>query len=133
MTFIISSNGVSNTEGTTAKFGAGGIVKVGGNFQNTGNVEIDVRANLQVIGNIINAGNFSVKDYLNEGFYESIEKAIDDLKGEPKKDLQKSYQSFKLGYEDKANNYFRNFFTYIQQHPELVTSSVQILLQLFLK
>ncbi|MBU3924645.1 MAG: hypothetical protein V1732_02175 [Patescibacteria group bacterium] len=135
MTFNISSNGVNNTNGTIAKFGSNpnGNVKIHGNFQNTGNVQIDVRANLEVVGNIINAGNFSIRDYVREQNYDLIEKAIAELNGEAKNYLSQSYKNIKTGNAAEANNYFKRFINYIKDHPELVTSSIQIILQIFSK
>lgn len=131
MTFHISPKGVNNTEGTTAKFNGGGTVKIGGSFQNSGDVQIDVRANLEVFGNVVNAGTFSIKDYVAEGQYQLFEKAITDLQGNAKSYLQSSYQDLKSGNIPSANSWFKKFAGYIKEHPELVTSSVQIVLQLF--
>lgn len=131
MTFIISPKGVQNTVGTTAKFGGGGSVQIGGNFQNTGNVEVDIKANLKVLGNVINAGNFNIKDYVREDKYKLMKGAINELTGDPKSYLNTSYQNLKRNNIQKANNYFSRFVSYIRKHPELVTGSVQILLQLF--
>lgn len=131
MTFIVSPKGVQNTEGTTAKFGGGGSVQIGGNFQNTGIVEMDIRANLTVLGNILNSGNFSIKDYIREDQYKLIENAINQLSGDPKNYLNESYQSLKDNNIQEANNFLSQFISYIKDHPELITGSVQILLQLF--
>ncbi|MBI4086576.1 hypothetical protein HY416_01185 [Candidatus Kaiserbacteria bacterium] len=131
MTFHISPKGINNTEGTTARFGGGGIVKVGGDFQNTGNVQIDVRANLEVLGNVTNAGTFSIKDYIAESQYELLEAAIKDLQGDAQTYLQSSYQDLKNGNVSSANTWFKKFVSYIKEHPELITSSVQVVLQLF--
>lgn len=133
MTFIISPQGVNNTLGTTAKFNPGGSIKVGGNFQNSGTVEIDVRANLDILGNVLNSGNFNIKDYVTEAQYQIIESAINDLNGEAKEFLQQSYNALKGEDVEKANSWFGKFIGYIKEHPELITSSVQILLQLFSK
>ena len=131
MTFNITPKGVNNTKGTSAKFNGGGSVKIGGDFQNTGDVQIDVRANLEVLGNVVNAGTFSIKDYVAESQYQLFEQAINDLQGDAKNYLQSSYQDLKSGDIPSANNWFKKFTGYINNHPELVTSSVQILLQLF--
>ena len=133
MTFYISPKGVNNTKGTIAKFGDGGSVKIGGDFQNTGDVQIDVRANLEVLGNIVNAGAFSVKDYVTESRYQLFEQAINDLKGDAQNYLRASHQALKNGDIPSANGWFKKFAGYIKDHPELVTSSVQIVLQLFYK
>lgn len=131
MTFIISKDGVNNTASTTAKFGAGGSVKVGGNFQNSGNVEVDIRANLDILGNLLNSGNFSIRDYVTESQYQIIEAAIADLSGDAKEYLQQSYQSLKREDLEQANNWFGQFIGYIKEHQEVVTSSIQVLLKLF--
>ena len=131
MTFIVSNKGVNNTEGTTAKFGSGKI-SVGGDFKNTGNVEVDIRATLNVAGNVVNAGNFHIKDYITQDRYKTIESALKELEGEPRKYLLKSYDNLKNGKFDKSDSWFNKFFSYIKKHPELVTGSVQILLQLLL-
>lgn len=133
MTFYVSPKGVKNTEGTTAKFGDGGSVKIGGDFKNTGDVQIDVRANLEVLGNVVNAGTFSIKDYVAENQYQLFEAAINDLQGEAQNYLRSSYQDLKSGDIPSANSWFQKFAGYIKNHPELVTSSVQIVLQLFYK
>lgn len=133
MTFHISPKGVNNTKGTTAKFGGGGNVKIGGDFQNTGDVQIDIRAKLEVLGNVVNAGTFSIKDYVAENQYQLFEKAIADLQGDAQSYLQSSYQDLKSGNIPGANSWFKKFTGYIKDHPELVTSSVQIMLQLFYK
>ncbi|OHA70592.1 MAG: hypothetical protein A3F15_02620 [Candidatus Wildermuthbacteria bacterium RIFCSPHIGHO2_12_FULL_40_12] len=131
MTFHISPKGVNNTEGTTAKFNGGGTVKIGGSFQNSGDVQIDVRANLEVLGNVVNAGTFSIKDYVAENQYQLFEQAINDLQGDAQAYLRSSYQDLKSGNIPSSNAWFRKFADYIKDHPELVTSSVQIVLQLF--
>ena len=131
MTFIISPKGVQNTEGTTAKFGSGGSVLVGGNFKNSGNVEVDIRANLTVLGDIINSGRFNIQDYINENNYRLIENAITDLEGDPKNYLETVYQSLKVNNIPEANSYFNRFVSYIKNHPELITGSIQVLLQIF--
>lgn len=131
MTFHISPKGVNNTKGTTAKFSDGGSVKIGGDFQNTGDVQIDVRAKLEVLGGVVNAGTFSIKDYVAESQYQLFEGAINDLQGDAQSYLQSSYQDLKSGNIPSANNWFKKFADYIKDHPELATSSVQIMLQLF--
>lgn len=133
MTFYIAPKGVENTKGTSAKFNAGGKVRVGGDFENTGDVQVDTRANLEIVGNIINKGTFSIKDYIAESQYGLIENAISDLQGEAKDHLQQSYQDLKDGEINSANTWFKKFIGYIAKHPELITSSVQIMLQLFYK
>jgi hypothetical protein len=131
MTFIISPRGVQNTEGTTAKFGNGGSVLIGGNFHNSGNVEVDTRANLSVLGDIINSGNFNIKDYIKENNYKLIENAITDLNGDPKSYLETVYQNLKINNIPEANCFFNRFVSYIKNHPDLITGSIQILLQIF--
>ena len=131
MTFHISPKGVHNTEGTTTEFNGGGIVKISGNFQNSGDVRIDVRANLEVLGNVVNAGSFNIKDYVAESKYQLFEQAINDLQGDAKNYLQSSYQDLKSGNITSANSWLKRFAGYIKDHPELITSSVQIVLQLF--
>lgn len=131
MTFHISPKGGNNTEGTTAKFNGDGAVKIGGSFQNSGDVQIDVRANLEVLGNVVNAGTFSIKDYVAESQYQLLEQAINELQGDVQNYLRSSYQDLKSGNIPSANNWFKKFASYIKDHPELVTSSVQIVLQLF--
>ena len=133
MIFHISTNGVNNTEGTTAKFNGGGTIKIGGGFQNSGDVQIDVRANLEVLGNVVNAGTFSIKDYVAENQYKLFERAINDLRGDAQNYLRSSYQDLKSGNMPSANSWFKKFTDYIKNHPELITSSVQIVLQLFYK
>lgn len=133
MTFHISPKGVNNTKGTTAKFGDGGSVKIGGDFQNTGDVQIDVKANLEVLGNVVNAGAFSIKDYVAESQYQLFEQAINDLEGDAQNYLQASYQDLKSGNIPSANSWFKKFAGYIKDYPGLVISSVQIVLQLFYK
>ena len=131
MTFHISPKGVHNTEGTTTEFNGGGIVKISGNFQNSGDVRIDVRANLEVLGNVVNAGSFNIKDYVAESKYQLFEQAINDLQGDSQTYLRSSYQDLKSGDLAGANSWFKKFVVYIKNHPELATSSVQIMLQLF--
>lgn len=132
MTFIISPNGVNNTQGTIAKFGGSGSVKVGGNFQNSGDVEIDTRADLTIAGNVLNSGSFNIKDYIAESHYNIIQKAISDLDGEPKELLLETLAGLRNGNDSTAASKFQQFLGYIKNHPEIITSSVQILLQLFL-
>lgn len=132
MTFNISNRGVNNTEGTTAKFGHVGKVEIKGDFKNSGEVEIDIRANLNILGNLLNSGTFDIKDYITENKYKLIENAINDLEGDAKNYLKSSYDKLKQGNVPEANNWFGKFYSYIKQHPELMTSSVQILLQLFI-
>lgn len=132
MTFHISPKGVRNTKGTTAKFG-GGKVKISGDFENAGDVQIDVRANLEILGNVVNEGTFNIKDYVAESKYKLIENAINNLQGNAKTFLQQSYQDLKAGNTENANGWFKKFIDYINQHPELATSSIQIMLQLFYK
>ncbi|MEK7645332.1 MAG: hypothetical protein AAB391_03390 [Patescibacteria group bacterium] len=131
MTFIVSSKGVNNTEGTTAKFGSGGTVTIGGDFQNTGSVEIDLKANLKVLGSVVNAGTFSVKDYVAENQYPLFEEAIRSLQGSAKEYLQYSYRDMRNGDLAAADGWFKKFIYYTKDHPELVTSSAQVLLQIF--
>ena len=133
MTFHISSKGVKNTKGTVARFSGGGKVKIGGSFENTGDVQIDIRANLEILGSVVNSGTFSVKDYIAESRYKLIEDAINDLQGNAKNYLQQSYQDLKQGNIESANNWFKKFIVYIKQHPALITSSIQVMLQLFFK
>lgn len=130
MTFIVSPNGVKNTAGTTAIFGSGGSVQMGGNFENTGDVQIDTRANLTVIGNIINSGTFHIKDYVTEEKFRILEKAITEQSGESKELLQQTLMNLQIGNTLEADDKFQKFVSYIQQHPELITASVQIILQL---
>lgn len=135
MTFKITrdkdgSGKVQNTEGTTASFNQGNI-KIGGDFENSGNVNVDVRANLDIIGNVLNSGNFNVKDYVTEKHYEIIESAINDLDGIPREHLSQSYEELKEGNVEGASSKFKQFVDYIKEHPELVTSSVALLLHLF--
>ncbi len=129
MTFIVSPKGVKNTKGTSAKFGGGGTVQVGGDFKNTGDVEVDVRANLKITGNVVNSGNFHLKDYVAQEQYRLVENTIRELEGDPKELLQTSYNSLRSGENKKADSNFRKFVNYIKDHPELVTGAVQILLQ----
>jgi hypothetical protein len=131
VTFHISSQGVNNTVGTSAKFNGGGSVKIRGNFENTGDVQVDVRADLEVLGNVVNDGTFNIKDYVTENQYQRFEQAINDLQGDAKNYLESSYQDLKRGDIPSANNWFKKFANYITEHPELVTASVQIVLQLF--
>lgn len=133
MTFIVSPKGVKNTKGTTAKFGGGGSVRISSGFQNTGDVEIDIRANLDVAGDVINGGTFHIKDYVTEERYKLVEQAIDELKGKPRDYLQYFYTYLQDGEFEQAEGRFQKFFSYVKKHPELVTGSVQILLQLFLR
>ncbi len=133
MTFHISPKGVNNTGGTTAKFNGGGTVKIGGSFQNSGDVQVDVRASLEILGNIMNTGTFSIKDYVAESQYQLFKQAINDLRGDAQNYLRHSYQDLKDGNIPSANNWFKKFAGYIKDHPNLATSSVQILLQLFYK
>lgn len=130
MTFNITPKGVNNTKGTSARF-IDGSVKIGGNFKNTGDVQIDVRAKLDVLGNVVNAGTFNIRDYVAESQYQLLEQAINDLQGNAKDYLQSSYQDLKSGNIPSANSWFKKFVGYIKNHPELVTSSVQVALQLF--
>ncbi|KKQ34937.1 MAG: hypothetical protein US52_C0041G0008 [candidate division WS6 bacterium GW2011_GWA2_37_6] len=130
MTFIISPNGVNNTQGTLAKFGGGGSVKIGGNFENSGDVEVDIRADLNIIGNVLNSGKFSIKDYLTEEHYKLIEKAILELDGESKELLEETLVGLKNGNNTMATSKFKHFLEYIKNHPEIITSSVQVVLQL---
>ncbi|MAG44859.1 hypothetical protein CL633_03140 [bacterium] len=135
MTLEISPNKVKNTKGTTVRFGGGknGRVQVGGDFINEADVEIDIRANLDVLGNLINSGKFNIKDYVEEENYKIIEKAIKSLNGKPKGYLNLAYQNLKNRKIDKANNNFRKFILYVKEHPEVVIAPVQSLLQLLLK
>jgi len=132
MTFNISPDGVDNTEGSTAKFNGGGIVKIGGHFQNSGVVEIDRRANLEILGNVVNSGTFNIKDYVAEAHYQLLEQAINNLQGDAQTYLASSYKDLKTGNVAGANSWFKKFAGYIKDHPELITSSVQAILQLFL-
>jgi len=120
-------------EGTSAQFNGGGKVKISGDLKNTGVVEIDTMANLEVLGSVVNCGTFSIKDYVAEGQYKLFEQAIKDLKGDAQSYLSSSYQDLKGGDIANANSWFKKFADYIQQHPELIASSVQTLLQLFHK
>lgn len=136
MAFIIRKNSdgsgeVENTEGTIAKFGKGGKVQIGGDFTNTGKVEVDIRANLEIIGNLINSGDFRIKDYITEKKYKLIENAINELDGEAKKYLKKAYQGLRDGKEKNTNIWFGKFTSYLKEHPELITGAVSILLQIF--
>lgn len=131
MTFNVSKKGVNNTDGTTARFNPGGTVKVRGDFQNSGKVEIDIRADLDILGSIINSGDFSIKDYATEQFYQILQSAIRESSGESREFLQNTYKSLGEGREKDATNYFKNFLGYIKKHPELITSTIQILLQIF--
>jgi hypothetical protein len=131
MTFIISPGGVKNTKGTVAKINGGGRVNIEGSFENSGQVNIDIRANLNVVGRVINSGNFNIQDYITQEKLSLIDAAIRDLGGEPKQYLRKSYEYLKSGDNEQADRWFRRFYSYIAKHPELVVGSVQILLQLF--
>lgn len=121
---------VQNTESTTASFNEGSV-NVEGDFENSGDVNVDVRANLSVAGNVINSGNFNIRDFVTEKHFEIMEKAISDLSGAPKEYLSQTYEEIKSGNVEKANSWFRKFYNYVKKHPVLVTSSIQILLQLF--
>ncbi|MEA1981205.1 MAG: hypothetical protein U9N54_09555 [candidate division Zixibacteria bacterium] len=133
MTFIISPKSIQNTKGTTAKFGGGGSVNIGGDFQNIGDVRVDVRAKLSVIGNVINTGSFHIKDHVAKKQYKLIENAIADSDGQARKYLQNFDKHLKDKKFVKAKKGFGKFFIYIKHHPELITDSIQALLQLFLK
>ena len=128
---ISDKDGVNHTEGTSMQINGGGKIKIDGDFKNSGDVQIDTGANLEVLGNVVNAGTFSIKDYVAESQYQLFELAVNDLQGEAKNYLQSSYQDLKSGNIPSANNWFKKFTGYINNHPELVTSSVKILLQLF--
>jgi hypothetical protein len=135
MTFIIrkNSNGsgeVENTESTTARFNQG-KVRIGGDFTNSGKVEIDIRADLEILGNLINSGNFHIKDYIAENEYKLIENAINELDGEAKKYLEETYRALRRGEEKNTNIWFGKFTSYLKEHPQLITGAVQILLQIF--
>lgn len=129
MIFKVSEEGVKNTKGTKAKFGANGKVLIRGNFQNTGDVEVDTNANLEILGDLINSGSFNVKDYLGQERYVLIEKAINALDGQAKLYLQSSYGYLKRGEIEKANSYFGRFVSYLKRHPGVVVGAVQVLLQ----
>ena len=62
MTFIVSTRGVENTESTEVKIGAG-HVKIGKDFKNSGKVDIDTSANVDVEGNVSNDGKFSIRKF----------------------------------------------------------------------
>lgn len=128
---ISDKDGVSHTEGTSMQINGGGKIKIDGGFKNTGDVKIDTGANLEILGGVVNAGTFSIKDYVAEDQYRFFEQAINDLQGDAQKYLRSSYQDLKSGNTESANSWFKKFTGYIQQHPELITSSVQIVLQLF--
>lgn len=130
MAFIVSSNGVNNTAGTTARVNRAGAVRVGGNFINSGNVQIDTKANLSIALDFINKGNFSIKDYVAEEQYKLIDNAIDSLNGESKQLLSQTLLELKKENNEEATNKFKKFLNYIKDHPEVVTSSVQVMLQL---
>ena len=132
MTFNIANSGINNTLGTSAEFMPGGSVQIGGNFTNYGEVRIDVRANIRVIGSVVNQGKFHIKNYVEEEKYKLIENAISDLRGEPKTLLEESYTYLKNGKHSKADNLFKKFVNYLTEHPELITDTVQILLQVIL-
>ena len=131
MTFNISRKGVNNTNGTTARFNSGGTVKVRGDFQNSGKVEIDIRADMDILGSVINSGDFSIKDYTTEQFFQILKYAIQESSGESREFLQNTYKSLGEGKEKEATTYFRSFLGYIKNHPELITSTIQMLLQIF--
>ena len=131
---ISDTGGVNHTEGTSMQINGGGSVKIGGDFKNTGEVKVDVRANLEVLGDVVNDGTFSIKDYVAEDKYKYFEQAINDLRGgDAQTLLRSSYEDLRSGNIDGANSWFKKFTAYLQQHPELVTASVQIVLQLFQK
>jgi len=138
MTFIIRRNDdgsgeVENTESTTANFASGGKTKIEGNFINRGNIEVDIRANLEIIGNLENldSGNFHIKDYVTEEKYRIIESAISELNGEAKEYLEKAYQGLREQKEKDADTWFKKFISYLKENPTLITGSVGILLQIF--
>ena len=133
MTFIVSSNGVLNTDGTTAKFGSGGSVRIGGDFSNSGKVEVDIGANLEVVGDVVNRGSFDIKDYCNAGELELIRSAIHQLGGEPRMLLDEVYKQIRIGKGAEAKSGLVRFINYLKTHPELVVGSVQTLLQLFVQ
>jgi hypothetical protein len=138
MTFIINmdedgkNSTIKNTDGTDVSFGPAKI-KINGKFYNSGNVKIDVQANLEIAEDVINSGNFDIKDYVEESNYPIIEDAIAEMSGYPKEELENAYSDIKIGDKKSADNRFKKIVGYFKEHPELVTSSVQILLQLFLK
>ncbi len=132
MTFNVSQNGVNNTKDTSAKFGVGSV-KIHGGFENTGDVQIDIRANLEVFGKVVNSGIFNIKYYIAESQYQLFEQAINELQGDAQNYLRSSYQNLQSGNILNANSWLKKFAGYIKDHPELITSSVQIVLQLFYK
>ncbi len=131
MTFIVGPGGVENTDGTEASFGGGGFVRVGGNFKNSGKVNVDTKANLDVLGDIINSGSFNILDYATKEKYAFFENAIKDLNGDAKIYTQEFYLAVQKNEPIEAKSKLAKLVSYFKDHPELVTSSVQVLLQLF--
>src|SRR3989344_9146212 len=134
MTFNISSDGVlgevENTEGTEARFNGGGQVKIRGNFTNSGNVQVDIRANLDILGNVVNSGSFDILDFVTRDKYILFENAIKDLDGDAKLYVQDFYLAVQKNQPEEAKSKFSQFISYLKLHPELITSSVSILLQI---
>ncbi len=131
MTFKIGPDGVENTEDTKAKFSGGGSVRIGGNFTNSGKVKIDIKARLDILGNVVNSGDFNILDFTTKDKYTLFENAIKDLKGEAKIYTQDLYLAVQNNKPEEAKSKFSQLISYLKLHPELVTSSVQLLLQIF--
>lgn len=131
MTFIISNDGIKNTDGTSAEFNDGGNITFGRDFENSGNVEIDIRANIQFLGKVSNAitGNFNIKDYVNERFITALDVAILDSEGNAHKYLIELKNSIETKNAQDSRNIIKSFIGYLKQHPEMITASIQILLQ----
>lgn len=111
MTFIISDeNGkreIKNTKDTKARLNRGGQVNFNAEFDNSGEVEIDLMANVNFLEKVTNSGSFNIKDYITESRYDLIEKAIASSEGEPKELLSKVYSAVKEGNNEEANSWFK--------------------------
>ena len=105
-------------------------MRIGGSFINHGSTRIDVSSTLDIAGDVVNNGEFDIRNYVAEARYSVIEDAITSLNGEPKAILQGSYGALRTGEVAKANNLFKSFFAYIKKHPELAVGSVGILIDL---
>ena len=126
MTLIISDeNGrreIKNTKGTKAMFNQGGQINFGAEFDNSGEVEIDLRANVSFLEKVTNSGSFNIKDYITESKYQLIEKVIDELEGEQKELLSKVYSSVKENNDKTANSWFKKLVESLKD-PSMISST----------
>ena len=123
---------IEHTPGTTMGIRSAGKIAFNGPFENSGEMNVDIRANLAFMDKVINSGSFDVKDYVGEG-YAVVERAIAELPhgSSAKDELTQALHAMRSNDGAKANGAFSRFLGYIKTHPTLITNSVSIMLHLF--